>query len=120
MHQRCYNPRVSAYKYYGARGITVCPRWHDFLTFMLDVAPRPSPHHTIDRINNDGNYEPSNIRWATMKQQAKNKRPSGPHVGAGLPGLLDAIHAPARRRKKIELEEVMKQLDKLVKRKKSR
>jgi hypothetical protein len=74
MMSRCYNPKSSGYKYYGGRGITVCERWKNSSnSFMEDMGPRPSPKHSVDRINNDGNYEPSNCRWATWKEQANNK-----------------------------------------------
>lgn len=75
MRQRCGNPSDNGYEYYGARGITVCERWRDsFENFYEDMGPRPSSGHSIDRINNDGNYEPSNCRWATRLVQAHNSR----------------------------------------------
>lgn len=75
MKQRCYNPRVSKFDSYGARGIRVCDEWReDFAAFVRDVGPRPSKRHTIERIDNNGNYEPSNVKWATWKQQGRNKR----------------------------------------------
>lgn len=80
MMQRCFNPRSPAFKNYGARGITVCERWHDFVNFYADVGDRP-PGLTFDRIDNDGNYEPANWRWATTADQNRNKRPA-PRDGA--------------------------------------
>ncbi len=75
MIQRCYNPKVKAHATYGARGITVCQRWRDsFATFLDDMGERPSLQHSIDRIDTDGNYCPENCRWATMKQQGRNRR----------------------------------------------
>lgn len=73
MLQRCLNSKAIAYKRYGARGITVCERWLTFENFYADMGARPSPKHSIDRINNDGNYELANCRWATRSQQNKNK-----------------------------------------------
>jgi len=77
MIQRCTNPKRPKYKYYGARGIKVCERWMTFANFLGDMGERPAGM-SLDRINNDWNYEPSNCRWATAKQQANNKRQRGP------------------------------------------
>lgn len=74
MIRRCENPRNKRFYIYGARGITVCDRWRrSYKNFLSDVGRRPSPKYQIDRKNNDGNYDPGNVRWATRKQQARNK-----------------------------------------------
>lgn len=75
MISRCSNPKHHKYKYYGARGIKVCDRWLDFRNFVVDVGMPPTPKHTLDRINNNGDYEPSNVRWATYTEQNSNRRP---------------------------------------------
>lgn len=72
MRDRCANPNNSRYATYGFRGIRVCPRWDEFPAFLADMGPKPSPDHSIDRINVDMGYEPSNCRWATRKAQARN------------------------------------------------
>jgi len=75
MKSRCLNPHVPQYPNYGGRGVTVCDAWSDsFETFLADMGRRPSPAHSLDRINVDGNYEPSNCRWATNLQQQRNHR----------------------------------------------
>lgn len=73
IRQRCNNPNNSHYADYGGRGIKLCKRWHKFSNFLKDMGERPEGM-SVDRINNDGNYEPSNCQWATRIQQARNKR----------------------------------------------
>ena len=73
MRARCSAPCISEVRKYQDKGITVCDRWNDFQTFYEDMGPRPSSAHSIDRINNDGNYEPDNCRWATDTEQNRNK-----------------------------------------------
>jgi hypothetical protein len=79
MKKRCYNVMAEQYINYGMRGITICDRWMEpngqgFVNFCVDMGPRPSEKYSIDRINNDGNYEPSNCQWATASQQSRNQR----------------------------------------------
>lgn len=86
MWQRCTNPRADSFEFYGGRGITVCERWRDFTLFVADMGAKPSPRHSLDRIDNDGHYScgrceqcqanrwPANVRWATPSEQARNAR----------------------------------------------
>lgn len=75
MRRRCGDEKFVVYANYGGRGIRVCERWiSSFKTFLEDMGPPPTARHTVDRINIDGNYEPSNCRWATAKQQCRNTR----------------------------------------------
>jgi hypothetical protein len=75
MKQRCSNKNIPEYKNYGGRGITVCERWRtDFTKFVEDIGPQPFKRASIDRINNNGNYEPGNVVWTTQYQQTGNTR----------------------------------------------
>jgi hypothetical protein len=73
MLQRCNNPNNKDFKFYGGRGITVCDRWSWFENFIADMGPKPEGY-SIERKNNNGNYEPDNCKWATHSEQMKNKR----------------------------------------------
>jgi hypothetical protein len=80
MKKRCLNPDYRFYQNYGGRGITICNKWQNsFEAFLRDIgrAPGSGREWSIDRIDNDGNYEPGNVRWATPKQQANNQRRRG-------------------------------------------
>lgn len=75
MKARCFNPNVKSYEDYGGRGIIVCPEWRDsFERFYKDMGSRPGPEYSLDREDNDGNYESGNCRWATKSEQNANKR----------------------------------------------
>ena len=90
MIRRCCYPSMDRYPRYGGRGITVCERWrHSFEAFLKDVGYAPSPEHTIDRIDNDGNYEPHNVRWATRSEQIRNSTKAR-HIEFGGRGFQGA------------------------------
>ena len=75
MKSRCNDANNPAYSRYGGRGITVCDRWRNsYEDFLADMGRRPTPQHSLDRINNNGNYEPGNCRWATQSEQCRNTR----------------------------------------------
>jgi hypothetical protein len=81
MKNRCLKPTNKGYRNYGGRGITICERWlASFSNFLADMGRRPSSAHSLDRIDNDGNYELSNCRWATVTQQNANKRHHNQHT----------------------------------------
>ena len=73
MQERCNNPNARGYKWYGKRGISVCPRWESFENFLVDMGEKPKGL-TLDRTDNDGNYEPGNCQWVTQKEQTRGNR----------------------------------------------
>lgn len=74
MRRRCFDPRNKAWHNYGGRGITICERWGKFANFLADMGVKPFDSAQIDRINNNGNYEPENCRWLTPSENCRNKR----------------------------------------------
>lgn len=85
MKARCLNPNASSYPNYGGRGITVCDRWRDsFEAFFADMGPRPSPEHSIERLDVNGGYNKQNCVWGTRLQQGNNRRPTS--EWKGMPG----------------------------------
>jgi hypothetical protein len=93
MLDRCYYEGDKSFHRYGGRGITVCKRWQDYSTFLADIGRKPTPAHTLDRINPNGDYEPSNVRWASPIEQQSNRRDN---VTITLNGRTQTVSAWAR------------------------
>ena len=74
MKQRCLNPNNKRYSDYGGRGITICDRWLNLDNFLADMGSRPTAKHSLDRIDNDGDYQKDNCKWSTRVEQENNKR----------------------------------------------
>lgn len=97
MKDRCNNPKNKNYADYGGRGVKVCDRWQtDFSAFLADVGRRPSSELTLERIENDGNYEPGNVRWATRKEQKANQRPRKDAITITVNGNAYLLHVAAK------------------------
>lgn len=79
MRERCLNPKHKSFPSYGGRGIKICKRWNHYENFLEDMGRRPSSAHSIHRIDNDGDYKPSNCKWATKKEQGSNRRMPAPY-----------------------------------------
>jgi len=88
MIARCTNEKSKHYARYGGRGITVCKRWLKYENFIADVGERPSKQHSLERINNNAGYKPSNCRWATASEQQRNKSSTYIYTGPKVSGTL--------------------------------
>jgi len=113
MLTRCRNSKQPYYQHYGGRGISVCPEWHEFINFYNDMGDRPE-NTTLDRIDNDGNYEPSNCRWGSLVDQQFNKSNSLRAFNKPLSVLAqelgikyDTLYKKYKR-SKLSLEEVLR------------
>ena len=101
MLYRCKNPNAAQYSRYGGRGIQVCSSWEKFENFIKDMGMRPSEHHSLDRIDVNGDYRPENCRWADLKTQNRNRRNTRHYFYKGetlsLPDLIEKYNLPKDR-----------------------
>jgi hypothetical protein len=88
MRDRCTNPTHAQYKYYGAKGITVCERWQEYENFVEDMGERPNKEYSLDRIDNRLGYFPSNCKWSTRSEQQKNKNTTRRYTNGSFTGTL--------------------------------
>lgn len=91
MLNRCTNERAGNFSYYGGRGIVVCERWLIYANFLADMGRKPTPDHSIDRKDPNGNYEPGNCRWATRQEQAENQRTRRNAVLVAIDGVTRPV-----------------------------
>ena len=105
IRQRCNNPKNSDYRVYGGRGIEVCERWsNSFEAFAEDMGPTWERRLSIERIDSDGNYEPSNCRWVPMSEQWKTRRSHGPKRADGSPAKKYTRHGSPKRTEPEDVE----------------
>lgn len=88
MLARCNNPKSHSFKYYGERGVKVCERWQNYSNFIADMGDRPTPEHSLERKDYNGNYEPNNCCWATRSEQQKNKSSTKLYTNGVFTGTL--------------------------------
>jgi hypothetical protein len=93
MMTRCYNKKQLSHKYYGAKGIKVCDRWHDINNFLEDMGEKPTPEHTLDRIDGTKGYSPENCRWVNKYIQMGNTRKSTKYPGVSFYKLRNKFRA---------------------------